>query len=59
VQAPNQAVLTTQLYFPGEPGNARDFIFRPELVMAVRDGENPKTATFDFVLPVSLPKAPG
>lgn len=59
VQAPNQAVLTTQLYFPGEPGNARDFIFRPELVMAVRDGENPKTATFDFVLPGSLPKAPG
>jgi protocatechuate 3,4-dioxygenase beta subunit len=59
VQAPNQAVLTTQLYFPGEPGNARDFIFRPELVMAVRDAENPKTATFDFVLPVAGSKASG
>jgi protocatechuate 3,4-dioxygenase beta subunit len=50
VQAPNQPALTTQLYFPDEPGNQRDGIFRPELVMAVRDTESPKAAAFDFVL---------
>ena len=33
VQAPNQPVLTTQLYFHGEPANQRDFIFNPDLVM--------------------------
>jgi protocatechuate 3,4-dioxygenase beta subunit len=59
VQAPNQPVLTTQLYFPGEPGNQRDGIFRPELVMAMRDGENPKTASFDFVLATAAPKTSG
>ncbi len=25
-------ILTTQTYFPGEPGNARDGLYRPELV---------------------------
>ena len=52
VQAPNQPVLTTQLYFPDEPGNLRDPIFRPELVLTVRDGAGVKTAAFDFVLAV-------
>ena len=50
VQAPGRAVLTTQLYFPGEPGNQRDFIFNPELVMRIRDGEHGKLGEFDFVL---------
>lgn len=49
VQPPNGAVLTTQLYFPDEPQNARDGIFRPELIMALRAGE-PQVGTFDFVL---------
>ncbi len=52
VQAPNQPVLTTQLYFPDEPGNLRDSIFRPELVLTVRDGGGLKAAAFDFVLAV-------
>jgi protocatechuate 3,4-dioxygenase beta subunit len=52
VQAPNQPPLTTQLYFPDEPGNARDFIFRPELVLAVRTEAGGKAAGFDFVLAV-------
>ena len=43
-------VLTTQLYFPGEAANARDGIFRPELVMAVKDAAGRKDATFDFVV---------
>jgi protocatechuate 3,4-dioxygenase beta subunit len=53
VQAPNQPVLTTQLYFPDEPANRGDFIFRPELVMAVREDAGARTAAFDFVLAVS------
>jgi protocatechuate 3,4-dioxygenase beta subunit len=53
VQAPNKPVLTTQLYFPNEAGNARDGIFNRELVMAVRDVAGGKEATFDFVLNVA------
>ncbi|MEU5844977.1 dioxygenase [Saccharopolyspora shandongensis] len=49
-QAPNQPILTTQLYFPGEPGNNWDQIFDPALLMAVQDGPEGKIATFDFVL---------
>jgi protocatechuate 3,4-dioxygenase beta subunit len=55
VQAPNQPVLTTQLYFPDEPSNATDGIFRPELVMAVTDqgeGDEGKAALFNFVLAI-------
>ena len=59
VQAPNQPVLTTQLYFPDEPGNRSDWIFRPELVMAVRDEQGAETAVFDFVLAVPAPKPAG
>ena len=46
VQRPQGQVLTTQLYFPGEPGNAGDGIFDEALVMDVRG----RAATFDFVL---------
>ncbi len=55
VQAPNQPVLTTQLYFPGEPANQRDSIFNPDLVMRVRDVEGGRLATFDFILAVRPP----
>lgn len=40
-------VLTTQTYFPDEPGNARDGLYRPELV-ARKSGSR---LIFDFVLP--------
>ena len=52
VQAPNRPALTTQLYFPGEPENKRDFIFNPKLVIALRGSAGAKTASFDFVLDV-------
>jgi protocatechuate 3,4-dioxygenase beta subunit len=52
-QAPNQPVLTSQLYFPGEPANLTDNIYRPELEMAVQDSEDGKLATFNFVLNVT------
>ncbi|MGH8705660.1 MAG: intradiol ring-cleavage dioxygenase, partial [Burkholderiales bacterium] len=35
VQAPGRRMLTTQLYFPGEPGNRGDGIWRPELEMRI------------------------
>ncbi|WP_283136194.1 dioxygenase [Rhizohabitans arisaemae] len=56
VQAPNGPVLTTQLYFPGEPGNDTDNIFHTELLMKVRDVGAAKEATFDFVLEVDGPR---
>jgi protocatechuate 3,4-dioxygenase beta subunit len=53
VQPQGGRILTTQLYFPDEPGNRRDGIFDPALVMKVRDVEGGKLAAFDFVLPKS------
>lgn len=50
VQAPNRPALTTQLYFPGEPENKRDFIFNAKLVVALGGSAGAKTANFDFVL---------
>ena len=51
VQAPDNPVLTTQLYFPNEPDNASDGIFNDALVM---DMDAARTAgTFNFVLDVS------
>jgi len=48
-QAPDQPVLTTQLYFPGEPDNERDGIFRPELLLAMEGN----TASFVTVLDIA------
>jgi protocatechuate 3,4-dioxygenase beta subunit len=50
VQAPQQGVLTTQLYFPNEPANRRDGLFRRELVMRMAEAGDGLAAEFDFVL---------
>jgi protocatechuate 3,4-dioxygenase beta subunit len=50
VQAPQQRVLTTQLYFPDEPTNRRDGLFRRELVMRVAEAGDGLVARFDFIL---------
>jgi protocatechuate 3,4-dioxygenase beta subunit len=50
VQPPGGRVLTTQLYFPGEPGNRRDGLFRRELLMKVAKAEGDLAGRFDFVL---------
>ena len=50
VQAPNGPILTTQLYFPNEPSNARDSIFDPALIVNLQDTAAGKLATFNFVL---------
>lgn len=50
VQAPGGAMLTTQLFFPGEENNQKDSIFMPELLVSLNETEKGKEATFDFVL---------
>jgi protocatechuate 3,4-dioxygenase beta subunit len=52
VQAPGQNVLTTQLYFPGEPGNDRDWIFDDALLLDVKLDAAMKIGRYDFVLDV-------
>jgi len=50
VQAPGSRLLTTQLYFPNEPANARDGLFSRDLLMRVADAQDGATGRFDFVL---------
>ena len=54
VQPRGGRVLTTQLYFPGEARNPRDFLFRPDLLMAIdAAAKGPETlaaARFNFIL---------
>lgn len=50
VQAPNQPVLTTQLYFPDEPQNNSDGIYSPALLMDMQETADGKTGSFNFVL---------
>ena len=50
VQAPERAVLTTQLFFPGEPRNQADSLFRPQLLMNINDSPKLMSAQFDFVV---------
>jgi protocatechuate 3,4-dioxygenase beta subunit len=52
-QAPNGPLLTTQLYFPGEPHNARDRLFNPALSLAIQDTADGKAAQFSFILDLS------
>jgi len=47
VQAPGKRILTTQLYFPGDPGNQRDGLYQRELEMKKLKGDE---AGFDFVV---------
>jgi protocatechuate 3,4-dioxygenase beta subunit len=53
VAVPERPVLTTQLYFPDEPGNAQDFLFRRELLMRVEPAGDGLAARFDFVIDMS------
>jgi protocatechuate 3,4-dioxygenase beta subunit len=52
VQAPHSEILTTQLFFPGEPRNAVDPLFRQELLLDVIDTPALMNAQFNFVLQV-------
>jgi protocatechuate 3,4-dioxygenase beta subunit len=50
VQPRGGRVLTTQLYFPGEPRNRSDGLFRRELLMRTAESAGAVAARFDFVL---------
>jgi protocatechuate 3,4-dioxygenase beta subunit len=50
VQAPRGPILTTQLFFPGEPRNRRDRIFHPDLVMALSEDQGGRRGLFHFVV---------
>lgn len=50
VQPEGGRLLTTQLYFPDEPGNRRDRIFDRRLLMTVAGDETGRIARFDFVM---------
>ena len=43
-------LLTTQLYFPGEPNNRKDGLFRRELLIRTAKNEGSLAGRFDFVL---------
>jgi protocatechuate 3,4-dioxygenase beta subunit len=47
VQAPGRAILTTQLYFPGD---ARDGLWRAELVVAMAQPAQGRMAAFQFIV---------
>lgn len=50
VQRPGGRVLTTQLYFPGDPGNERDRIFNSALLLDVTATGTGKFGRYDFVV---------
>jgi protocatechuate 3,4-dioxygenase beta subunit len=50
VQAPGRPILTTQLYFPDEPLNRSDGLFRRELTMRLAQADDRLLGRFDFVL---------
>jgi protocatechuate 3,4-dioxygenase beta subunit len=50
VQGQGAPLLTTQLYFPGEPDNAGDGIFNQALLMVTAETADGLTGQFDFVL---------
>ena len=52
VAEPGRPTLTTQLYFPGQPLNARDPLFHADLLVSVARDADPLLATFDFVVAV-------
>jgi protocatechuate 3,4-dioxygenase beta subunit len=51
VQPKGGKVLTTQLYFPDEPGNRRDGIFHDSLLMQVDRAGDGMVGRYDFVVP--------
>ncbi|MGO9427224.1 MAG: intradiol ring-cleavage dioxygenase [Steroidobacteraceae bacterium] len=50
IQAPGGQILTTQLFFPGEPRNQIDRLFRPQLLMTIGGTPELLSAQFDFFI---------
>jgi protocatechuate 3,4-dioxygenase beta subunit len=53
VQAPGSRLLTTQLYFPNEPANLHDSLFKRELLMRIADSDDGLAGQFNFVLNIA------
>lgn len=51
-QAPGRSLLTTQLYFPDESGNATDGIFDADLLMEMTATASGREGRFNFVLDI-------
>ncbi len=52
VQRPGGAILTTQLFFLGEPDNAHDWLFDDTLLIAMIETGDGRFGRFDFVLTI-------
>jgi protocatechuate 3,4-dioxygenase beta subunit len=52
VTPPGGRTLTTQLYFPGDPGNARDVLYKPSLQMRMGKTATATTARFELIVEV-------
>jgi len=50
LQAAHGPILSTQLYFPGEARNSTDSLFKPELLLKIRESGADRIAVFNFVL---------
>lgn len=50
VQRPDGPVLTTQLYFPDEAGNAGDGIFDASLLLKLNEAPDGSYGRYDFVV---------
>ncbi|RAI02136.1 intradiol ring-cleavage dioxygenase [Acuticoccus sediminis] len=50
VQRPGGDVLTTQVFFPGDPSHDRDRQFDPRLLLALSRADATRVGRFDFVL---------
>ncbi|MCA1406231.1 intradiol ring-cleavage dioxygenase [Ensifer sp. IC3342] len=50
VQRRGGELLTTQLYFPNEPANARDALYSDALLLDIRNTADGKFGRFDFVV---------
>lgn len=50
VQRPGGRVLTTQVFFPGDPAQSRDRQFDPRLLLTLARENGTRTGRFDFVL---------
>jgi protocatechuate 3,4-dioxygenase beta subunit len=50
VEPPGKPALTTVLFFPADPANAKDKSFQPQLVMSELGGAPAGTYAFDFIL---------
>jgi len=50
ITPPGRGTLTTQLYFPNEPGNVRDDIFNARLVIGISETPQGSRGEYDFVM---------